>query len=191
MRKLITLSLAVLMVGLFAAVVYAAVQSGDDATSTTGTTETTDTTTTTTTDDREPGDDRREDRREDRRDDRGADDRGADDRFDDRGGDPPAPGAVDVSGPCDEAEHANDPRCTGVTPRVEDDARHADDRVGHDVGDDHGGDRDRGDFEDHSGPGRGGSDDDSGHGGSGSGHGGGGDDNSGHGGSGRDHEEDD
>ena len=28
---------------------------------------------------------------------------------------------VDVSGPCDEAEHANDPRCTGVQPRVEDD----------------------------------------------------------------------
>ena len=25
--------------------------------------------------------------------------------------------AVDVSGPCDEAEHANDPRCTGTQPR--------------------------------------------------------------------------
>ena len=24
------------------------------------------------------------------------------------------PGGVDISGPCDEAEHANDPRCTGV-----------------------------------------------------------------------------
>ncbi len=27
----------------------------------------------------------------------------------------PSPG-VDISGPCDEAEHANDPRCTGVAP---------------------------------------------------------------------------
>jgi hypothetical protein len=26
-----------------------------------------------------------------------------------------SPGVVDISGPCDEAEHANDPRCTGVT----------------------------------------------------------------------------
>ena len=24
-------------------------------------------------------------------------------------------GGVDISGPCDEAEHANDPRCTGAT----------------------------------------------------------------------------
>ena len=29
----------------------------------------------------------------------------------------------DVSGPCDEAEHANDPRCTGATVRTEDRAR--------------------------------------------------------------------
>ena len=32
---------------------------------------------------------------------------------------------VDISGPCDEAEHANDPRCTGAqapAPRVDDDA---------------------------------------------------------------------
>ena len=27
----------------------------------------------------------------------------------------------DVSGPCDEAEHANDPRCTNVSPTVTDD----------------------------------------------------------------------
>jgi hypothetical protein len=26
-----------------------------------------------------------------------------------------APGAVDISGPCDEAEHTDDPRCAGVT----------------------------------------------------------------------------
>jgi CGNR zinc finger len=83
MRKLITLTLAVLLVGLFAAVVFAAVEAGDDSTSstvgTTETTETTDTTETTTTPDR-------------------AEDRRA-----------PQPG-VDISGPCDEAEHANDPR---------------------------------------------------------------------------------
>ena len=34
----------------------------------------------------------------------------------------------DVSGPCDEAEHANDPRCTGATGA-------ADDNSGHDGGD--------------------------------------------------------
>ena len=61
MRKLITLTLAVLLVGLFAAVVYAAVEAGDDSTPT-GTTETT------------------------------------------------TSPAEDISGPRDEAEHANDPR---------------------------------------------------------------------------------
>ena len=75
----------------------------------------------------------------------------------------------DVRGPCDEAEHANDPRCVGTatTPRVDDngvDDRRGDDgghhRRGHDDGTD-----------DNSGPGGG---DDSGH------HGGG--DDSGHGG---------
>jgi hypothetical protein len=47
----------------------------------------------------------------------------------------------DVRGPCDEAEHANDPRCLGATattPRVEDDDRAEDD---HRVEDDHRGDR--------------------------------------------------
>ena len=82
MRKLVTLTLAVLLVGLFAAVVFAAVDAGDGSTvSTAGTTDTTETT-----------DDDRNDR-------------------------PPttADGAAgDISGPCDEAEHANDPRCTGV-----------------------------------------------------------------------------
>jgi hypothetical protein len=80
-----------------------------------------------------------------------------------RGGRRPArePGE-DVSGPCDEAEHANDPRCTGTG--VED--------RGDDAGDDH---RGRGD-DDHAGDehsGRGGDD----HGGEdNSGHGGGSDD---------------
>ena len=145
MRKLITLTLAVLLVGLFAAVVFAAVDPGDDSSSTVGTTETsptTETTETTTTDDD------------------GTADRGRDrdrDRGDRREDDAPA-GGVDVSGPCDEAEHANDPRCTGGTPRVEDDQRH--DRHGGDVGDDHG-DHDNsgpGSFEDNSG--HGGGDDD-------------------------------
>src|SRR3954449_10246469 len=184
MRKLITLSLAVLMMGLSAAVVYAAVQSGDDTSSTTGTTETTETTTTTQHRERER--ERHRDRGDHRRaDDRHADDRRADDRHEGevRHNDAPAPGAVDVSGPCDEAEHANDPRCTGVTPRVEDDQRADDDGVNHDRGDDRGDDRggDRGEVEDHSGPGRGGDDsggDDSG-------------DHSGPGHGGRDHEEDD
>jgi hypothetical protein len=48
----------------------------------------------------------------------------------------------DLRGPCDEAEHASDPRCTGVvttgtvTTRVDDD-RSGPNR-GHDGGDDHG-----------------------------------------------------
>ena len=60
----------------------------------------------------------------------------------------------DISGPCDEAEHANDPRCTGAGTADDD----GDDNSGH-------------------GPGHDGGDDNSGHG---SGHDGG-DDNSGHG----------
>jgi hypothetical protein len=64
----------------------------------------------------------------------------------------------DLRGPCDEAEHANDPRCTGLVPtgtvttRVDDDRRGP--NRGHDGGDDHGG---------NSGPGGG----ESGHGGHG------------------------
>ncbi len=68
----------------------------------------------------------------------------------------------DISGPCDEAEHANDPRCTGAAPSDDNSGRGDDD-----------GDGDDGDGDDsgrHSG-----GDDDSGH------HGGGDDDNSGHG----------
>jgi len=72
-------------------------------------------------------------------------------------GPPPAgtAGAVDISGPCDEAEHANDPRCTGGAVRADDDAddhgrgRGHDDR-GEDDHDDRGHD-DRDD--DSSGPG--------------------------------------
>ena len=54
--------------------------------------------------------------------------------------------AVDVSGPCDEAEHANDPRCTGGPQAAADDDRRG-----------RGGDDDR---DDRSGRGRGGSDND-------------------------------
>ena len=54
--------------------------------------------------------------------------------------------SVDISGPCDEAEHANDPRCTGA---VDGDDDRNDDR--HDDRDD-----------DNSGPGSGGDDDRSG-----------------------------
>ena len=74
---------------------------------------------------------------------------------------PAAPGpGVDISGPCDEAEHANDPRCAGAGGRVED-------------RDDHRGDDRGNDDDDHRGRGRGhggddnGGDDDSGHGGGG------------------------
>jgi hypothetical protein len=169
MRKLITLTLAVLLVGLFAAVVFAAVETGDDSSSTVGTTETsptTETTETTTTDDdgtADRGRDRDRDRGDRREDDApagGVDVSGPCDEAE-HANDPrcggttaPAPaqpqGGVDISGPCDEAEHANDPRCTGVTPRVEDD-----DAPGHDRGDDHGDDRDEGERHDNSGPGNG------------------------------------
>ena len=43
------------------------------------------------------------------------------------------PAAVDVSGPCDEAEHATDPRCTGAgaAETDDDDRAEPDDRGGH------------------------------------------------------------
>ena len=77
-------------------------------------------------------------------------------------------GGVDISGPCDEAEHANDPRCTGAGGARNDNSGpgNADD--------------DRGDREDNSGPGNSHDDrDDDDNSGSGSG---GDDDSSGHGG---------
>ena len=160
MRKLLTLTLAVLLVGLFAAVVFAAVESGDgsssttfgttDTTDTTETTETTGTTETTTT----PGDisgpcDEAENRNDPRC--AGVTVPPA------QGTAPVAPqGGVDISGPCDEPEHFNDPRCTGGV-------------------DDH-----RGGGGDSSGPGPG--FDDSGHGGGDSSGPGPGFDDSGHGG---------
>jgi hypothetical protein len=53
----------------------------------------------------------------------------------------------DVSGPCDEAEHANDPRCTGGAPAEGDD----DDRSGEDDDDDRSGHGAAGDDDDRSG----------------------------------------
>jgi hypothetical protein len=75
---------------------------------------------------------------------------------------------VDISGPCDEAEHANDPRCTGAPAGRVDNSGPGSVNSGRDddADDDHG-------DEDHSGPGRGGDDD-------------GGDDHSGPGGGGDD-----
>jgi hypothetical protein len=64
--------------------------------------------------------------------------------------------AEDISGPCDEAEHANDPRCVGsapAAPATTTDEDEAEDRSGAEVDDrgednsgrGHGGDDDRGD----------------------------------------------
>ena len=116
----------------------------------------------------------------------------------------PARTTEDVSGPCDEAEHANDARCAGTTTTTNKPAAKAtrrEDRAGHRHRGRHGHD----DGASRSGPGSGqsvddnggrGSDDNSGHGGGGnSGRGGsdegGGHGGSGHGGGGRDHPEDD
>ena len=49
----------------------------------------------------------------------------------------------DVSGPCDEAEHARDPRCTGGAPAGGDDDDRDDDRSGRRGGDDREDDEDR------------------------------------------------
>ena len=104
MRKTLIGLLTVILVGVFAAVVFAAVDSSTGTPAGTTTEDRTTTTgdNTTTTEDRaKPREDRgarREDRRNDRREDRG----GA------------REAGEDISGPCDEAEHANDPRCNGV-----------------------------------------------------------------------------
>ena len=118
---------------------------------------------------------------------------------------------VDVSGPCDEAEHINDPRCTGVTTatssvgRLDDDGSHPGDISGPcdeaehindprctgtaPIAGDSSGPGPGVDDDDSSGPGSGDDEDSSGHGGGDddgrSGHGGGDDeddDSSGHGG---------
>ncbi len=75
---------------------------------------------------------------------------------------------VDISGPCDEAEHANDPRCTGAA---------GDDRDDDNSGPGSGDDNDDREDHDNSGPGSGDNDDDDDN------------DNSGHG-SGHDNDDD-
>jgi uncharacterized membrane protein YgcG len=111
MRKAITLTLSIALLGIFAAVVVAAV-GPSDGTSTlpASSTRTTDATT---------------DRTTTSQDNAGVDISGPCDESD-HANDPrcagvnvpaapaPAQSGVDISGPCDEAEHANDPRCTGV-----------------------------------------------------------------------------
>jgi uncharacterized membrane protein YgcG len=88
MRRTLTLILGVALFGILAAVVVAS-QGADDPVGTTNTSTTTGTVERTTTVEGDPN--------------RVRDDDGA------------ARG-VDISGPCDEAEHANDLRCTGQTP---------------------------------------------------------------------------
>jgi hypothetical protein len=174
MRRLLTISLSVIVVGVSATVVFAATRSGGDDRSPAGAAVTTQTTTSD--HPRRPeGDDvrqrHRDARREPEEDVRGPCDEAehADDarcRVALRRADPEPRDerGEDVRGPCDEAEHANDPRCTGTASARRADssgpgpasARDDDDR-----------------FEEHSGHGGG---DRSGHGG--------GDDRSGHGGSG-------
>ena len=169
MRKTLTLALAVALFGILAAVVVAQVGDEPAPAGTTATTETAETTDsapaqttperTTTTEDNPQ-----------------------------RVGTETVEGD-DISGPCDEAEHAGDPRCNGT---VAEDHDHGDDRD-HDRGEDNSGPGSSGSGhdggDDNSGPGSSSSghdggddiddiDDDS----SGSGHSGGGEDSSGHGG---------
>jgi hypothetical protein len=47
--------------------------------------------------------------------------------------------SVDLRGPCDEAEHANDPRCAGPQQAEDNNRGGLDDGPNHDVADDHGG----------------------------------------------------
>ena len=184
MRKAITLTLSVALLGIFAAVVVAAVDSPNGAStlpaSSTGTTETTETDRTATSTTPNGGVDISGpcDEAEHANDPRCA---GA--QAPPAGPAPPQGGGMDISGPCDEAEHANDPRCTGAGTGAgrfdnsgpgsvnsgRDDDFDDDDGFDDHSGSGHGGD----DFDDHGGDDF---DDDS----SGSGHGGGG--NSGHGG---------
>jgi hypothetical protein len=150
MRKTLTIALAVALFGILAAVVVAQVGGDPSAGSTSATTDANEGTTETTPE--------RTTTVEDNPDRVATDDDVA--------------GTEDISGPCDEAEHVNDPRCSGAAADDrEDDVR---------VGDDHGlhqghGGRRHDDGEDNSGHGSFGSggDDRGGDDGSSSGHGGG------------------
>ena len=131
MKKALTLTLAVALFGILAAVVVAGVGQDSPAGSTTAATTTAEDRTTTT---------EAEDRRDDRDDNAPGDISGPCDEAehandprcdgvaDPQPANPAQPaGGVDISGPCDEAEHANDPRCTGGAGRVEDDHGHGGD----------------------------------------------------------------
>jgi hypothetical protein len=158
MRKAITLTLSVALLGIFAAVVVAAVGPSGNSASTLPTT-TTETNGTTTAEDP-------------LRRDTGVDISGPCDEAEHANdprcagvrvpATPDAPAGVDISGPCDEAEHIGDPRCSGVgaggAGRVDNSGPgSANPGRGDDFDDDRHGD----DFDDDSsGPGRGGDDDD-------------------------------
>ncbi|HET8820347.1 MAG TPA: hypothetical protein VFM57_02295 [Thermoleophilaceae bacterium] len=152
MRRTLTLILGVALIGILAAVAVASQGAEDPAGAGTTTAETTTDRTTTVEDNPE------------------------------RVGDDDGRAGIDISGPCDEAEHANDPRCTGQAPAAGsqapaagvdisgpcDEAEHANDPrcAGAAVGDD---DRHGDGDDDNSGPGSassgpGGGDDDSGRG---------------------------
>jgi hypothetical protein len=86
--------------------------------------------------------DRRADRRNDRREDRAREARGRDNEAGEDVQGREAEPNEDVRGPCDEAEHANDPRCIGaaapapraVDDRAQDDGPAVDDRGGSNSG---------------------------------------------------------
>ena len=157
MRRTLTLILGVALIGILAAVAVASQGSDDPAGVGTTTAETTTSEDRTTTTEDNP----------------------------ERIGDDDGQAGVDISGPCDEAEHANDPRCTGQVPATGgqapaagvdisgpcDEAEHANDPrcTGAALGDDRRHGWDEGGFDDNSGPGSassgpGGGDDDSGRG---------------------------
>ena len=152
MRRALTLILGVALFGILAAVVVAS-QGADDPAGTTGTvTETVERTTTV------------EDNPNRVRDDNDAAER------------------EDVRGPCDEAEHANDPECTDVPTVPGDDDDRVDNSGPGSLNSGPGNAEDDGEIEDHSGPGHGGDDDSSGPGsGDDDSSGSGGGDSSGHG----------
>ena len=94
MRRTLTLILGVALIGILAAVAVASQGADDPAGVGTTTAETTTVEDRTTTAEDNP----------------------------ERVGDDDGQAGVDISGPCDEAEHANDPRCTGAV--VGEDGRH-------------------------------------------------------------------
>ena len=105
---------------------------------------------------------------------RGDDDRGRDHPEDDGMDDDDA--GEDISGPCDEAEHANDPECTDVPTVPGDDDDRVDNSGPGSLNSGPGNAEDDGETEDHSGPGSGDDDSSGSGGGDSSGHGSGDDD---------------